>query len=1313
MAFAYLNVFGVAKTVDFIESWRPPEFVYQIIRPLIGRLIDAGNFATVNEISLISSRNQYMIIAITYELSKVGRFPDEDSLKDSLMLLATRRARIPKPEDSYNDTMALAIVSFTEACAAMNLEKRKILRIINHYVPVRASRSVTSDFQHNGREVYLRTVALRCVLSGNYEPDIYELLPNQFTNKEKTHRDDQDLREFKEIIAGLLPWYIIRTRILLNDVENPFQAIKEADQLSKKARGQRWKEFDILPFEISRICAQILMLCKSLVSEELQSFVDSYLTENSQIWIQDRLSAARAAFRLDHLSGVKRQLEKSVYEVIASDTSEGPETRAEWYIELARAVLPTSPDDAAAYFDLSIEAVSKFGDEIIERWKAVTTLANRSAEGGGSSPELAYRFIRCAELVGDNVAREKYFDRNGAIRTCVKLSPVSAFAALSRWRDRDIGWFDEQLPALAEEIVHSEFLSPLIGWSLSAFYTGGELDDFAAICLDKEPSATGKKLILDTTCRELALYEASEKKFSMLKEVAKKHCIENANLDEDLAFYSNNPISERNTVPQPIAHLNNQKESDTFDFGEIFSDLDLTTSSGLSQAILRFKTTAPIPRNPSAFWQEVFCRVKDHHAIKLLNALVIAESADLYDIRNAFSLMPKDWRDKVSVKRNWTNILEKLAQRFATQLTEQDSLKYFLKDILVDDSQSMSVTKGILQGLSSDSFLADASTFFGFPAIVSALISPQEATDLLDFALARFELHINETYSDGSWASWLIPPENIGESFAGFVWSALGSPKSKTRWQAAHCVRRFAQANCQFEIGALLKWMEQGKVGAFGSSKFPFYDLHARLYLLIALARVSLDNPQILIPHNEVFSVNALGAIEHILIQKFSTEIALNIERAFPGTYHRDIIEQLSQVGISQFPIKTMKSNRKELFSYWHSRGEVDTSLKFYHGYDFDRYWFEPLGEVFGISGKQVEELATSVLINDWHINNDGSYKEDPRNRLWRSSRNREQTYHSHGSYPRTENYSFYLSYHSMLAVAAKLFEKMPVVHSHDWRENEWEEWLRRHILTREDGRWLADRRDPAPIIRRQWIYERQPKDNWLSEIRNDDGLDGIIFSRNGETWLNVFGSWEDGDSECTETLYISSALVSTEASQSLLDALSSCSNPRDFKLPDYEEDEIEFEINPFNLKGWIGRDGTSKRLDEYDPFAAEISYPPYHIGKSFAEQLRLSADAEKRQWFVAGDDKPSLLCEIWSSNKSEYDKKRLRNGMKLSASLQFLRNFCLSTERELIIEFQMNRELKNNYGRSDDGYQPPFSKIYLLSQNGELRDERTNYKFR
>lgn len=1315
LTFAHFNLFGISRTVDSLLRWRPPEVVYRIARKFIRRLIDAGNFDAVNEISLIDSRNQYLIIALAHELIELGQFPRAEAMQLCLDLLATKRTRIPKPSYANNEITVSAIVSFIEACAARNLSKAKILRVLRHYVPIKASRYLSSDRQVGERDNYLRAVALRCVLANNFEPNLEELFLKEVVEKGETYRHEQDIREFKEVVGGLLPWYIVRARILVNDIDDVIEVIKDADQRSRSARAQRWRDSDNIPYEISRLCVEILMLYRSANATQVEKFFAEYLKENKQIWIQDRLKAARSAFRSDHLSGIKRQLEQSACEVIVSATSEGPETRAEWYIDLARTVLPVSRDDAAAYFNHAIEAVSKFGDEIVQRWEAVAALATRSAEGGHTSPKMAYRFIRCAELIGDNVAREKHFDRNGAICICAKLSPVSALAALSRWRDRDVGWFDKQLPALAEEIVNSNFVSPATGWSLSAFFKGYGLDDFASLCIEREPSATRRQYILNTAIRDLRLNEATAKNWQKLKQITQKHFIVNRELDDILAFYAENPEKESEETTQPIPDSNYQNESEPVDWGKILNDLELTTSSGISQAINRFDSTSTTFRNHEAFWQEVFKRIDESDAVKFLQALVITERADKYDIKNALSSMPDDWRRKVSVKRNWAKILELIARRFASAFTNHYTLKYFLEAIRVENDVMPFIHKGILEGLSSNSDLADASTFFGFVETASPLISPQQATDLLDFALTRFELHIDNEYADGCWASWLNPPEDMSMAFTGFIWSALGSPRAETRWQAAHCVRRLAEIGCESEIDALIQWMESDSVGAFGSHKFSFYNFHARQYLLIALARVSIGNPKILRRFHTIFSQHALATMPHILIQKFSAEIALNIEKAFPNTYTKDVVEQLNKVGVSQLPIKKIDMYKDKLESYWHIKGEVDKSLEFHHGWDFDRYWFEPLGEVFGISGKQVEELATEVVINEWGVNIDGRFQSDPRAGLWRSSRNERETWHDHGSYPRVDNYSFYLSYHAMFVVAAKFLQKMPIVHSRDWVEEEWAHWFHQHLLTRNDGRWLADRRDSAPLLQPDWVHQKKT-DNWRLEITTINFLDSILFERQGEIWLNVFGSWEEGDSERYESFHISTALASPAASQSLLNALTTCPNPRDFKLPDYQEERMEFESYPFELKGWIWRGYTDNRLDEYDPHAGQIAFPPYQVGRSIAEKLGLSVDSEQREWFLSNADKASILCELWSTNKPGQDEGPLRSGERLSASLAFLKNLCLILECEIIFEVQISRRFKRKpYMRNEDGagYTPPYNKIYILSADGKLRDAETHYQLR
>ncbi len=91
--------------------------------------------------------------------------------------------------------------------------------------------------------------------------------------------------------------------------------------------------------------------------------------------------------------------------------------------------------------------------------------------------------------------------------------------------------------------------------------------------------------------------------------------------------------------------------------------------------------------------------------------------------------------------------------------------------------------------------------------------------------------------------------------------------------------KKLADFNCTQILDCLIDYLNNNNVGAYGSNQFPFYNLHARQYLLIALGRVSVDHPALLIGYKNVF-VKYAQLEPHILIQKFSADIALNIEKS-------------------------------------------------------------------------------------------------------------------------------------------------------------------------------------------------------------------------------------------------------------------------------------------------------------------------------------------------------------------------------------------------------------------------------------------------
>nr|MDA3813756.1 NACHT domain-containing protein [Candidatus Cloacimonadota bacterium] len=363
MSFTCYKLFGVENAVNFILRWRPALVIYRITLKLCRKLIDIGKTSAVYEMASFCKRKQYMIIAISHALNEVGKYPNTIELSPCLILLTCKRIRVHKPKHNYDDTTLTSIISFLEACAARKLSHMKIVRVINHYFPSLASMSFTRDYNKIERRAYLRAVALKCVILEDLKPDI-----DQFTikkidmNQKKINHNEK--RELKEVIGGLLPYYIARVRIIINDKYNTQELITIAKSESQKEIQQRWKEYDIIPFAVNNVLLEILKFSSNSTPQGIKKIYNKLINDDQKVRLRDRLEALRYSIRLDHLSEIRDYLERSVYDIFLSLKDGTTEERANLLIKLARAVLPISIEDAACYFNDAIEVVSKFGDEI-------------------------------------------------------------------------------------------------------------------------------------------------------------------------------------------------------------------------------------------------------------------------------------------------------------------------------------------------------------------------------------------------------------------------------------------------------------------------------------------------------------------------------------------------------------------------------------------------------------------------------------------------------------------------------------------------------------------------------------------------------------------------------------------------------------------------------------------------------------------------------------------------------------------------------------------------------------------------------------
>ena len=197
---------------------------------------------------------------------------------------------------------------------------------------------------------------------------------------------------------------------------------------------------------------------------------------------------------------------------------------------------------------------------------------------------------------------------------------------------------------------------------------------------------------------------------------------------------------------------------------------------------------------------------------------------------------------------------------------------------------------------------------------------------------------------------------------------------------------------------------------------------------MIALARIAMENPGALVSHADFLIHFALNDEPHVLIRHFASKAALALADSGNLTLDANVAARLVAVNGSELPVVSSKRYQR------HDRPvhrNFRTKRFSFHP-DMSQYWFDGLGDCFAIMSSDIESKAEQVIWDDWRLSENGHWNSDERVR--RGLFYDRESSHSHGSYPRTDNLNFYLSYHAMMTVAGKLLATVPLHEDPDER---------------------------------------------------------------------------------------------------------------------------------------------------------------------------------------------------------------------------------------------------------------------------------------
>ncbi len=1269
---AELNLHGAAICAQQLRRWTPREVSFRVGRLLAGRLIDAGRFTELNELAQEAGNDLGLILAINMELGAIGRIPPREAVQRATALLASKHVKVEAPGDwRGEDTRLIAVSELIAAAVRLRIAPRRDLaKVLDRYLPKQAPRGLATRFphEHDRRLAYLRAYSLRAKLRGRSvpltepaEPEIKKAL------KGKHGGYDSDADRYKRDIGVLLPWHDLWAVVLLKKVA-PAElsaSIEQARKGAEQAEARTYEEYSATGDEIAHVWSQILVAVAAPEAEWLK--FDAWRKKLKHPLFTPTLTAiARRAASLGQ-HGFALDIAAEAYKLSAGEREEA-DSKADGLISLSRSVLTSSEAEARQYFNEAIIVASRIGSENLNRWDAILHLATASAATPMDDPEAAYKFARAAELTYEYVARDKHFPWDHTVEALAGLSPRSGPAILSRWLDRHFGNEFRILPELIEALRASGHLDPIASLCLLPMRGWWSLPKILDAALKAASSQTERTTIATEFLRYARFQGGGSSDWRKI-----------ANILDALEL----PSASANVMAEAAARSEDQKqrsettystEREAIDWDSVFNGTDLLDQSSMNDALSRYKELE-VGFYPSRFYSAAIGRLAAGSEANFLESLGRSGTIERYELGGLLEAIPTHWKSRASVS---PAIKALVKQVYRLECFSISASRYYqlLPHKVASEASGLTIRElfeEAVEAIGRTTVPSGASDLFQLVGVLATLLPPEQAREALGHALNLLEPLHEATDGDGAWSIDLFPTSTVEASVAGYIWAAFGSPEAERRWNAAHSVRMLASLGQTTIIDDLLDFASKKSAGPFADAKLRFYDFHAVQWLVIGLARAAKESPTTIARCQSYLLSQTLPNNRHVLIRAFAAEALLALNECGAISLEKEQANTLEAINNSKLPVVDSRS-----FARMRDGRSVERKWeddRFHFGLDFPKNFLSPLGRVFAMSDAEMEIEAEKIIRDDWRLEDDGRYDKDLRatRKYFRDNMSR-----ARGDVSAVDDLQFYLSYHATMTLAGKLLDERPLHENLEDPDDDWytfRRWLRSQGLTRSDGLWLADRRDPSP---EECVTLPATKDeDWASSIY-DEQVDVSSLLPDGRVVAS--GRWTTYAGRRQQEISVRSAFVSKGTAPALVRALQSHQDRYYHRLPYSDEREGNISNGKYILKGWVSELGSEEEgLDKFDSWAADVGHRTLAPSKAIVAQIDLEADATGRTWQLGST--MACLSEIWSAGPPDEDGRHSQ-GRRLVVYPAFIDSLLKKTGMSLIVELRAERQMA--YSRYD-----------------------------
>ncbi len=606
--------------------------------------------------------------------------------------------------------------------------------------------------------------------------------------------------------------------------------------------------------------------------------------------------------------------------------------RASLFAKLSRAIMSASLEETAFYFRAGLEQMDAIGSG---DYPFTNELLLYAAELRGT--ELEERdFHTLSNICELNMSsEEEKFPWLAFARGLVQTSGCRTLAKLARWHDRNkVSLNFTLLPYLAA-LIEQDKIDPDIALGLLRVSNPAELHvcgtaQLAEIIANKR-YPNSKELLTEL----IAQFEQNNPGSFMPSTLATLHKIAERELGadaEETVYLSlaapkfeklrNEENEDRNYHGAKELFLQgktkNQDEENRRTLAKIAYRTNPTDEAAMSQAIDALNSMQHIYDLKGQFFETLRGKLKYEERPRYVQIIAQLQTLDFYTKLHELRECQEKWGiSSAALGKVFHDIGVPLIQIHADDFVFHDYLSGSnLKEIADLSGIPMPVLALELIAIfaTSNSHLS-ASVWMGLAAIVSEKTAQGEGQVALKRLLNSNSAKLASTVVDGSWKDGLYPKSNETDIAAGLVWLMLGSPSAANRWRASHSIRCFAGFGKWEIIDAIIGRFPSTDAHPYQAPEIPFYYLHARLWLLIAIARVAIDHPKNVAKYVDLLKSIALDKNEpHVLLRHFAAKALLVCASSSCDALSEAEISALESVNKSSFPKKKAKEYPSDSF---------------------------------------------------------------------------------------------------------------------------------------------------------------------------------------------------------------------------------------------------------------------------------------------------------------------------------------------------------------------------------------------------------------